>query len=191
MSENQSSLRLVLVCAVVVLAAVVAPSVARAEERKCTGTLNGITVDNLKVPKNATCTLNGTFVKGTIKVGDNAILVARGVRVIGNVQAENAKSVRINASSRIGGSVQVKQGEAASVTGSKITGDIQYFSNDAALTASDNRVGGSIQVIGNDGPAAIFRNRVNGNLQCKENNPAPTGGANVVGGNKEDQCKAF
>jgi hypothetical protein len=29
---------------------------------------------------------------------------------------------------------------------------------------------------------------VNGNLQCKENRPPPGGGANVVGGNKEDQC---
>jgi len=30
--------------------------------------------------------------------------------------------------------------------------------------------------------------RIVGNLQCKENRPAPTGGRNVVGGDKEDQC---
>jgi hypothetical protein len=35
----------------------------------------------------------------------------------------------------------------------------------------------------------ISQNRIDGNLQCKENNPAPTGGGNVVQGNKEDQCK--
>ena len=29
----------------------------------------------------------------------------------------------------------------------------------------------------------------NGNLQCKENVPSPTGGGNVVQGNKEDQCR--
>jgi hypothetical protein len=34
----------------------------------------------------------------------------------------------------------------------------------------------------------ITSNRVNGNLQCKSNNPRPTGGGNIVQGNKEDQC---
>ncbi len=29
---------------------------------------------------------------------------------------------------------------------------------------------------------------VDGNLQCKENQPRPTGGGNIVHGNKEDQC---
>ena len=191
MLENPLTPKLVLACIVLVLTAVVVPGAARAEETKCTGTLNGVTVDNLKVPKNATCTLNGTFVKGTIKVGRDATLVARAVRVIGNVQAENAASVSINGASEIGGSVQIKQGERASVVGVRIKGDLQYFSNDDTLTANDNRVGGNIQIIGNDDAAAIFRNVVNGNLQCKENYPSPTGGANVVGGNKEDQCEAF
>ena len=36
----------------------------------------------------------------------------------------------------------------------------------------------------------ITGNRVGGNLQCKENTPPPTGGANVVQGNAEDQCAA-
>jgi hypothetical protein len=35
---------------------------------------------------------------------------------------------------------------------------------------------------------AIRRNVIDGNLQCKENHPAPTGGNNIVQGNKEDQC---
>jgi hypothetical protein len=34
----------------------------------------------------------------------------------------------------------------------------------------------------------VQSNFIDGNLQCKENVPAPTGGANVVQGNKEDQC---
>ena len=49
-------------------------------------------------------------------------------------------------------------------------------------------VGGSVQVFQNSGGVAISRNRIDGNLQCKENSPAPTGGGNVVQGNKEDQC---
>ena len=74
--------------------------------------------------------------KGTVKVERGATLTASGIRVVGNVQAENARSVSINGSSRIGGSVQVKQGGGASVTGSTIAGDIQFDSNVAALTAS-------------------------------------------------------
>jgi hypothetical protein len=162
-----------------------------AEERTCRGTLGAITVDNLRVPQGATCTLNGTAVKGTIKVERNAVLKARGVRVVGNVQAENANRVVVNNSSRVGGSVQLKQGGSASVTGSRITGDIQYDANDRYLKANNNQVGGSIQIVGNSGGAEIFRNVIDGNLQCKENRPKPTGDNNSVGGNKEDQCAGF
>ena len=41
---------------------------ALAEERVCRGTIGAVTVDNLRVPQGATCTLNGTYVKGTVKV---------------------------------------------------------------------------------------------------------------------------
>jgi hypothetical protein len=175
----------------IVLAAAVIPSPAFAEERKCRGTIGAVTVDNLRVSQGATCTLNDTFVKGTITVKENATLVASGVRVVGNVQAENAKKVVVKGSSRVGGSVQVKQGSSATVKWSRVTGDIQYDANSRYLRANRNKVGGSIQVVGNSGGAEIFRNVVNGNLQCKENSPPPTGGGNVVGGNKEDRCAGF
>jgi hypothetical protein len=186
--------RLPLTGALVVLALVVAAiaaSPAFAEERTCRGTLGAVTADNLRVPQNATCKLNGTFVKGTIKVERSATLIARGVRVVGNVQGENASKVVVRESSRVGGSVQVKQGGAASVLSSRITGDIQYDANGRYLKANGNKVGGSIQVVGNSGGVEIFRNVVDGNLQCKENDPPPTGGSNRVGGNKEDQCASF
>jgi hypothetical protein len=173
------------------LVATVVPATAQAEERKCRGSLGKVTVDNLRVPQGATCTLTRTYVKGTIKVQRGARLFARNVRVVGNVQAENARRVNVVRSSRVGGSVQVKQGGAARVVGSRIIGDIQYDHNRRYLVANRNRVGGSIQVVGNSGGAQIHRNVVNGNLQCKENTPRPTGGGNVVGGNKEDQCSRF
>jgi len=183
----------------VLLAAAIAPAAALAEERACRGTLRAVTVDNLRVPQGANCELIGTYAKGTVKVERGATLIARGVRVIGNVQAENAKNVIITDRrssgvtyrSRIGGSVQVKQGGAATVKSSRITGDIQYDANRRYLRANRNKVGGSIQIVGNSGGAEIFRNVVDGNLQCKENRPRPIGGGNVVGGNKEDQCRRF
>ena len=167
------------------------PAIVVAEERTCRGELGSMTVDNLRVPDGASCTLNRTQVKGTIKVESRASLNTRGVHVVGNVQAENARQVSVSQSSRIGGSVQVKQGGSASVLNSTVQGDIQYDANRSSLRVNDNRVGGNVQVIGNQGRAEIYRNRIDGNLQCKENRPRPVGGNNRVQGNKEDQCSAF
>lgn len=164
------------------------PAAAQAEERVCTGALGAVTVDNLRVPQGANCALTGTRVQGTIKVQRNAALNAAQVRVIGNVQGENARNVVVRGGSRVGGSVQVVQGQAATIRDSVVTQDILYDENRAALRAISNAVGGNIQAFQNTGGVQISLNRVNGNLQCKENVPAPTGGGNVVQGNKEDQC---
>jgi hypothetical protein len=168
-NEMFRKMKLVLVTsAVAAFAALAAAPSALAEERTCRGTLGAITVDNLRVPSGATCTLNGTRVEGTVKVERGATLKASVIRVKGNVQAEGAKFVGI-ASSTVGGSIQVVQGGGSTADRNVVDGDVQYF---------ENR--GSIK---------ITRNRIDGNLQCKANVPAPTGGSNIVQGNKEDQCK--
>ena len=162
---------------------------AMAEERVCRGTIGAATVDNLRVPQGATCTLNGTYVKGTVKVERGATLKAFGIRVIGNVQAENARHVVVREGSRIGGSVQVVQGGSAQILGNRINGDILFDDQGRALKANRNVVGGSLQAFQNTGGVEIRSNRIDGNLQCKENRPAPVGGGNIVQGNKEDQCR--
>jgi hypothetical protein len=150
-----------------IVAGLAGTTTAAAEERTCRGSLGAITVDNLRVPQGGSCTLSGTTVKGTVKVERGATLRATSMRVVGNVQAENHKQVDVSGS-RIGGSVQVKQGGGSSLQGTSVKGDVQYFTNAGAIT--------------------IRSNRIDGNLQCKENRPAPSGGGNVVQGNKEDQC---
>jgi hypothetical protein len=167
------------------------PGILVAEERTCRGELGAITVDNLRVPEGAHCTLNRTQVKGAIEVESRASLNARGVRVVGNVQAENAQQVSVSQSSRIGGSVQVKQGGSASVLNSTVEGDIQYDANSSSLRVNDNKVSAHVQVVGNQARAEIYRNAIDGNLQCKENSPRPAGNNNRVRGDKEDQCAAF
>ena len=162
---------------------------ASAEERVCRGTIGPATVDNVLVPQGARCTLNGTRVQGTIKVSRGATLLANDVLVIGNVQGEGAASVRVLDGSRIGGSVQVVQGMAASVADSRINGDILYDAQRRAVSVLRSVIGGDVQAFQNRGGVHIHRNRIDGNLQCKANNPVPTGGGNVVGGNKEDQCR--
>ena len=194
MLELQRVAATVLACLGVSILAAVAPPSARAEVQTCTGSLGAITVDDVRVSQNATCTLTGTRVRGTITVQRNATLIARGVLVHGNVQAERAFAVVVRAWPRFGGSVifgsvQLKEGGSVSVTRSRISGDLQIESSRRFVRVNDNRVYGSIQIVGNTGGAAIFRNFVVGNLQCKENRPAPTGGANVTGANKEDQCR--
>ena len=161
---------------------------ASAEERTCRGSIGRATVDNLRVPDGATCRLNGTTVKGTVKVESRATLVATDVRVVGNVQAENARKVIVRGGSRVGGSVQIVQGRSARVAGSKVQGDILFDDNNAKVAAIGSTVGGNIQAFQNTGGVMIRGNRVDGNLQCKENRPAPVGGNNRVQGNKEDQC---
>ncbi len=68
----------------VAAAAAVFPAGASDEERSCRGTIGAATVDNLRVPQGATCALNGTRVKGTVKVERSATLDAFRVRVVGN-----------------------------------------------------------------------------------------------------------
>jgi len=160
-------------------------------ERICRGELGGVTVDNLRVPDGANCVITRTRVKGNIKVESNATLNARGVRVTGNVQAENARAVSVTQFSRIGGSVQIKQSESAAVLNSTVRRDIQYNANRSPLRVNDNKVGGNVQVIGNQAHAEIYRNSIDGNLQCKENSASPSGGSNRVRGSKEDQCAGF
>ena len=114
-----------------------------ADETVCTGTIGAVTVDNLRVPDGATCRLDGTHVKGTVKVEVDAILRAFGVRVIGNVQAEKARKVVIRDGSRVGGSVQIVQGGAAKVLRTRVNGDILFDDQEGRLAAKRNRVGGN------------------------------------------------
>lgn len=103
-------------------------------------------------------------------VSRGATLTASGIRVGGNVQAEGHRRVAISAGSAIGGSIQLNQGGTASILNSRVNADVQLFTNRGTQVVRGNTIGG--------------------NLQCKSNTPAPTGGANRVAGNKEDQCAA-
>jgi hypothetical protein len=162
---------------------------ALAEETVCRGTIGATTVDNVKVPKGATCALHGTTVKGTVKVKRNAVLMAIDVVVIGNVQGEKASNVVVRGASSVGGNVQVVQGGRGKVVNSRVGGDILFDEQDGRVAVKNSSIGGDVQAFQNNGGVVIQNNLIGGNLQCKANQPDPTGGANSVGGNKEDQCE--
>lgn len=185
--------RALAVALVGVLALATAAPAALAEERVCRGTIGARTVDNVRVPQGATCTLNGTTVEGTIKVENGATLSANGVRVKGNIQSEGFKNIRLAENSRVVGSVQLKNGQSgglARIVSSRINGDLQFESNAARIVARNNTIGANLQAVQNTGGVELTRNTIAENLQCKENNPRPTGDGNTAG-DKEDQCAAL
>ena len=163
---------------------------AQAEERTCRGTIGATTVDNLRVPQGASCTLNGTRVEGTVKVERNATLVANTIRVKGNIQSEGFKSILLRQGSVVVGSVQLEnglRGGSGRVLNTRINGDLQFFSNDARMVARGNTLQANFQANQNKGGLVIENNRIAENLQCQSNNPAPVGGGNTAG-DKEGQC---
>jgi hypothetical protein len=175
------SRRILAIALASVLALIVAVPAAVAEERVCRGTIGATTVDNLLVPQGATCTLNGTKVEGTVKVGSKAI---------GNVQSEGFQVVSLRSGSRVGGSVQLENGQSGGlgkVISTRINGDLQFFSNEARMVARNNTILGNLQAVSNTGGLVIQNNTIAENLQCKQNDPPPTGGGNTAG-DKEGQC---
>jgi hypothetical protein len=175
-----------------------APS--HAADLLCTGVVGAVTVDNLVIPDNVTCTLNKTRINGSVELGLNSTLIARGVTVVGNVQGDEAKAVTITqagpttspTSSRIGGNIELQKGGTVTVNaGTRITGDIIIEEHAGLIILNGNTVTGSVQVSKNLGGARIRSNTISGNLQCQDNLPAPTGALNTVSGNKEDQCVTF
>lgn len=161
-----------------------------AEEISCTGTIGARTVDNVRVPQGRSCTLEGTTVLGTVYVSRDATLRSRGAQINGNVQAENHRLVVVTNGTEVGGAIQIGQGGVYRVSGSSAD-KIEVKANSGASFLRNNQVDGDIQVFNHSGGVDIANNQVDGNLQCKENVPAPTGGGNVVQGNKEDQCASL
>jgi hypothetical protein len=151
---------------------------------------------NVIVPSDANCTLRGTRVDDNVLVRRGAVLEAFGVRVGGNIQAENHRRVLVQrrsvndtvVRSRIGADIQLFDGRRGEVRRAVIGGNLQVKQNSGFQAAVRNVIGGDLQAFSNDGGFRIYANRIDGNLQCKSNHPPPFGGMNRVEGNKEDQC---
>lgn len=157
----------------------------------CVGlTIGAIPLDSVIVPANASCTLLGTRLNGSIEVGANARLVAEGVNVTGDLKSDGAADLRLTGASTIGGSAQVQRGAAAVLSGATIRGDLQVDAMAGPVSASSNRVSGNLQAMANRGSVTLTGNTFGGVMQCKDNLPAPTGSGNVAT-LKEDQCRGL
>jgi thermitase len=136
-------------------------------EYRCTGMVHWLTADNLLVPPGATCNILGGRIKGTLKVEEGGTLFASDLYVKGSIQAKKAASVQINGSI-VDGNVEVEEGGAAVLQGTQIKGGVKFIKNRKSISISNNTI--------------------QGDLECKENRYKPTGGGNIVQGNKKDQC---
>jgi subtilisin family serine protease len=133
----------------------------------CTGALGPIIVDHVLVPEGQTCTLGRTRVLGNVKIETGATLNASYVNVDGNLQADKAASINVFHST-FRGSIQVKESGSVLLNEIHAQGNVEIYKTLNSSMMSNNTIGG--------------------NLQCKENVLAPTGGGNLVLGNKEEQC---
>lgn len=137
----------------------------------CNGSLGAVTVEQVFVPRNASCTLNGTRVRGDVKVARNGAVSAIGARIDGNIQAEDARAVNTSANTVVEGDIQVKRLALATIENTTITGNLQVEETGASLVASDTRVDGDLQVT-KAASVALTRVAVRGDIQFVENREA-------------------
>jgi hypothetical protein len=146
---------------------------------------------NVDVPDGTSCVFTNVRIRGDLRLGRGASVAGVDLRVDGDVEGKAASGLTLT-TSRIDGDLQFEGGGSVDVRQTLIEGNLQLASNDGRLLVEDNTVDGDVQVFRNrGGPFTIAGNTIDGNLQCKENDPAPTGGGNVVDGNKEDQCRTL
>jgi hypothetical protein len=62
-----------IVISLVALGVLAAAPAAFADDTECVGTMGAVVVDNLTVPKGATCFLEGTIVQGNVDIQQEAI----------------------------------------------------------------------------------------------------------------------
>jgi len=100
-----------------------------------------------------------------------------GDRDIESLQVPDGAICVLEAGVRIDGNPELGTASELYAQAATVGGNVQG-QRAAAVLLENSTVGG----------VEVSDNRINGNLQCKENDPAPTGGGNIVQGNKGDQC---
>jgi len=175
----------------IAFALIVSPATASADDIECDGRIGARTVGDIVVPKGETCRLVGTKVRGSIEVEDRARLRASSVLVTKDVDADDARQVRINKNSRVRGDVEIEDGGSVMIVNSRIDGRLKLEDNDKRVVVENNRIGGKLKVEDNDGGVRIAGNTIGGDLDCEDNDPRPTGGNNTVKGDKEGQCRSL
>ena len=154
----------------------------------CSGlTIGAIRLDSVVVPDNASCTLVGTTITGTLEIGANARLIAQNVDIAGDLKSDGAAVLSISGTSSVGGALQVQRGPGADLRDIAIAGDLQIDAMTGPVYAFGNKVIGNLLATANRGKLILAGNQMGGAMQCTDDLPAPTGAGNIAS-LKQDQC---
>ena len=144
------------------------PGVTNTTASSCNGSIGAISVDAVTVPSGAICMLNGTRVRGDVRVRSGASLLTSAARIDGNVQADNALTVATRNATFVDGDIQVKRRATARLENSTINGNVQIEEAGASLVTSGTRIGGDVQVK-KARASNLFFTEVDGNIQLEDN----------------------
>jgi hypothetical protein len=134
----------------------------------CRGTLAGLMVTEVTVPRGAACRLEGIRVRGKIHVLAGGALETRGVWVGGRILAEDAREVRILEESLVEEGVVVHRGAIVLVRGSTISGYLQVEGEGTRLMVLGSRVDGDLRARDTDG-SFLLDTRVTGAATLEAN----------------------
>lgn len=136
----------------------------------CNVVVAGDVDGDIVVGPGSVCVVGAVTVDGDIRAGSGATLIVEGAQVEGDVLGDGFADLRVTGGV-VDGAVRLLGGGTAVVLGVTVEGDIQAERNTGPLQISDNTL--------------------DGNLRCEGNAPAPTGGGNIVTGDKEGQCSGL
>ncbi len=162
-------------------AAVGAEPAPRAPDTPCAGSIGAVTIGGkLVVPSNATCTLSGTRILGSVEVGINATLRATRINVAGDALATQARLVTITSSSHIEGYTKLSKGVTATITGSSAFGGVELSENTGRVTLTSVIINNGGVTVSKNAGATVHSNRVNANLYVVENRAGTSVRSNIV-----------
>ncbi len=120
-------MRKAFVLPVVALVAVLATASPAAAHNKfrCESTVTGVTVDNVVVPRDASCILVDSTVNGNVSVGKNAFFQATNTAIGGKVRADRALGVFIDSDSSVGRSVRTDDTPQVFIFNATVNGDVE------------------------------------------------------------------
>jgi hypothetical protein len=120
------------------------PATAAAEDTPCTGVLGPVVVDNLFVPSGEFCVLEGTQVRGSVRVEEFASLFGDAANIRGNLLEERFAFVVVD-EFQIGGSVLLNAAFAHLHMRGGSVGDSVMATRDSSFSSVRGAIGGNVQ----------------------------------------------
>jgi hypothetical protein len=135
------------------------------------------------------CKLTGTEVRGNVTLFAGGSLIARDVRIRGNLDGSRADFVDMERS-RVDGTLRLEEmvGDVSTIELTDLRGDVLLAGNRSLFEILNNTLARDLRANSNTGGLLISGNSIGDDLECAGNTPAPRGIGNVVGGDAEGQC---